>query len=263
MFSRANSPPDFPEGAAIVVGGSGGVGRAICEALAYAGADVALTYRNNAEAAEGAAEAVRGAGRAAEVHALSLEDDAAVARFVEQVAARFGRVHTVVNAAGADIKMQFVHDISPAEWRGVLDRDANGFFNLVHCVLPLLRASRGSLVAVTSAGLKRYPAKDLLSVAPKAAIDALVRAVASEEGRFGVRANSVALGVIDTGIFHRLKGQDAEGLPPAWVTAAQRNTAMKRFGTAREVAEAVVFLASARASYVTGQTLVLDGGYSI
>jgi NAD(P)-dependent dehydrogenase (short-subunit alcohol dehydrogenase family) len=92
--------------------------------------------------------------------------------------------------------------------------------------------------------------------APKAAIEALVRGIAREEGRFGVRANSVALGVIETGIFLRLAGKDFD---QEWVEAARGNTALKRFGTAEEVADAVVFLASARASYVTGQTLVLDG----
>jgi NAD(P)-dependent dehydrogenase (short-subunit alcohol dehydrogenase family) len=100
----------------------------------------------------------------------------------------------------------------------------------------------------------------VLSVAPKAAIEALVRGIASEEGRFGIRANSVALGVIEAGIFLRLEGVDFD---PEWVEAARNNTALKRFGTAEEVANAVVFLASARASYVTGQMLVLDGGYSI
>lgn len=100
----------------------------------------------------------------------------------------------------------------------------------------------------------------MLSVAPKAAIEALVRGIASGEGHFRIRANSVALGVIEAGIFLRLKGKDFDR---EWVEAARSNTALKRFGTAEEVAHAVVFLASSRASYVTGQMLVLDGGYSI
>ena len=100
-----------------------------------------------------------------------------------------------------------------------------------------------------------------MSVAPKAAIEALIRGVAREEGRFGVRANSVAVGVVDAGMFKRLTAQ-AE-LSEEWRQAARHNTPLGREGTAEEVAEAAVFLASTRASFVTGQRLVVDGGYSV
>ena len=86
-------------------------------------------------------------------------------------------------------------------------------------------------------------------------------AIAKEEGRFGVRANSVALGVIDAGMFHRLV--ETGELNQAYLDASKRNIALRRFGRAEEVAEAVAFLSSSRASYITGQTLMLDGGYSI
>ena len=179
---------------------------------------------------------------------------------LDGVAARLGGIHTVVYAAGSDIPMRFVSEVSRAEWRDVMNADATGFFNLVRASLPHLRASHGSIVAVTSAGLYRFPSRDVLSVAPKAAIEALVRAVAKEEGRFGVRANCVALGVIEAGIFTRLSGGD---LGKDWIEAAHRNTPLRRFGKAEEVADAVQFLSSTRASYITGQTLMLDGGYSI
>jgi NAD(P)-dependent dehydrogenase (short-subunit alcohol dehydrogenase family) len=252
----ATRTPDFPSGAAVVVGGSGGVGRAIVARLAEAGSDVALTYRNNAAAAE---EAARAVGLDAPTR-VAAENESEVRAFVDGVAARFGGVHTVVNAAGADIPMRFVSEVSPAAWREVMEGDATGFFHLVQASIPHLRACRGSIVAVTSAGLLRFPSRDVLSVAPKAAIEALVRAVAKEEGRFGVRANSVALGVIEAGIFTRLQKGDLQG---EWIEAAKRNTPLRRFGTAEEVADAVVFLASARAAYVTGQALAVDGGYSL
>jgi NAD(P)-dependent dehydrogenase (short-subunit alcohol dehydrogenase family) len=97
-----------------------------------------------------------------------------------------------------------------------------------------------------------------LSTVPKAGVEALIRAVAREEGRFGIRANAVALGVVDAGHFHRVEEQ----LTPEFVAAIKRNTAVRRLGTAREAADAVVFLASSASSYTTGQSLAVDGGYS-
>jgi NAD(P)-dependent dehydrogenase (short-subunit alcohol dehydrogenase family) len=252
--------PDFPPGGAVVFGGSGGVGRAICVRLAEAGSDVALTYRSNAAVGEEVAASIRATGRRGEAHPVAAGDEGAMNALLEGAAARFGGVHTVVYAAGSDIPMRFVSEVSRSDWRDVMDADANGFFDLVRAALPHLRASRGSIVAVTSAGLYRFPSRDVLSVAPKAAIEALVRAIAKEEGRFGVRANAVALGVIEAGIFARLSGRE---LGKDWIEAAHRNTPLRRFGTAGEVADAVRFLSSSRASYVTGQTLVLDGGYSL
>jgi len=258
-MSAARSP-EFPDGVALVAGGSGGIGRAICEALARAGTDVALTYRTSRAAAEAAAAVVQAAGRRAHVHAVDLGDAAAVAEMVERVAAKHGAVHTIVHAVGSDIRMRFVSELDPDEWRAVVHADADGFFHLVRAGLPHLRRARGSIVAITSAGLERHPARDILSVAPKAAIEAVIRGVAREEGRYGVRANSVAVGVVDAGMFQRLSASE---LSAAWVEAARRNAALQRLGSADEVADAVVFLASSRASYVTGQRLVVDGGYSV
>ena len=91
-------------------------------------------------------------------------------------------------------------------------------------------------------------------------MEALVQGIAKEEGRYGTRANTLALGVIDTGIFTRLKEKEFSS---EWVEAARQNTALKRFGTADEVARAALFLASNESSYMTGQTLYLDGGFHI
>ncbi len=252
---------DFPEGVAVVLGGSGGVGRAIVERLAHYGAAVALTYRGNAAAAEAAADDARAHGARVSVHQLALGEVEAVRAFFDEVRARHGRVHTVVHAAGSGIEQPFIGQIEPARWREVMEADVNGVFDVVHCSLPLLREGGGSYVFLSSAGLERYPPGDILSVAPKAAVEALLRGLAREEGRHGIRANSVALGVVEAGMFPRLV--EAGHLSPAWLEAARRNVALRRFAAASEVAEAVAFLASSRASYVTGQRLVLDGGYSI
>ena len=86
-----------------------------------------------------------------------------------------------------------------------------------------------------------------------------MRGVAREEGRYGIRANSVALGVIDGGLFKRLEPQ----VTPAFVDAMKKNTALRRFGTVREAADAAVFLASSVSGYITGVSLTVDGGYAV
>jgi NAD(P)-dependent dehydrogenase (short-subunit alcohol dehydrogenase family) len=252
--------PDFPPGISLVLGGTGGIGRACALALARAGSDVAITYRSSDAAAEEVVSAIRTLGRKAEAHKVSLTDRPAVIAAFDGLAAKHTGVHTVVHAAGADIAMRHVSEVSPDEWRSVLESDVLGFTNLVGAAIPHLRKTSGSLVVISSAGLDRFPARDILSVAPKAAIDAIVAGIAREEGRFGVRANSVGVGVVEAGMFLRLR---EGGLPAAWIDAAKANTPLRRFGSADEVADVAVFLASARASYVTGQRVAVDGGYSV
>jgi NAD(P)-dependent dehydrogenase (short-subunit alcohol dehydrogenase family) len=254
--------PDFPhqDGAALVIGGSGGIGSAICEKLAAAGTHVALTYRSNAEAAAEVVAAVKGHGREAMALPVTIEDARAVTDACQELIGRFGRIHTVVNASGSHIAMKFVGEIGVDEFRSVMDCDTNGFFNVVCATLPHLRERGGSYVAISTTGLLRWPNKDALSVIPKAANDAIMTGLAREEGRNRIRANTVALGLIDAGLFRKLMGSAYD---ERYVEAAIRNSALKRLGTAEEVAEAVLFFASHRARYVTGQTLALDGGYSL
>jgi NAD(P)-dependent dehydrogenase (short-subunit alcohol dehydrogenase family) len=265
MSRSTDARVEFPAGAALVIGGSGGVGRAIVSGLAERGSNVVVAYRKSAAPAEEAAQLVRGMGLRAEAVRLALDDEhVPLEPLLSELRERVGPLHTVINAAGADIAMKFVSQIDEQAFRAVLEADVQGFFRLVRAAIPHLRTSQGSIVAVTSAGLRRYPTRDILSVAPKAAIEALVRAVAVEEGRYGVRANSVAVGVVEAGLFHRLQGRDqGQGLSEEWVAAAKRNTPLRRFGTAEEVADAVVFLASSRARYITGQSLAVDGGYAL
>ena len=253
--------PEFGEGVALVVGGSGGIGSEIARALGEAGTDVAVTYRGNMAAADDVAKTIREGGKRASVHRMDVGDVADVKRSVDEVVAAYGRIHTVVVAAGAAIPQPRVHELDPETFRKVMDNDVNGFFHVVHATLPKLRESAGSYVFMSSAGLERFPPGDVLSVAPKGAIEALLRAIAREEGRFGVRANSVGIGVCDTGMFHRLV--ESGELDQKWIDASKKNIALRRFGSAREIADAAVFLASNRARYVTGQRLMVDGGYAI
>ena len=262
-MKQINTVPDsamlFPAGCAIVVGGSGGIGSAIALTLARH-SPVVVTWRNNHDAAQQVVAQIRSAGGEALACRVDSLDLHSIRQCLSDACREYGAIHTLVNAAGSNIRMRFIAELAVDEWTQVMNADANGFFHWVREVLPHLRHTRGSVVQVSSIGLSRWPKQDVLSVAPKAAIEALIRGIAKEEGRYGVRANSIQLGVIDAGIFHRLKGTD---FSEKWVEAARENTALKRFGSAEDIAEAVLFLASRQSAYTTGQSLCLDGGFAL
>ena len=157
----------------------------------------------------------------------------------------------VVWAAGEPVPQLYASQIT--DWSQVT-REVEAFTCLVQGVLPTLRRNRGCLVALTTAALNRHSPADVLSTAPKGAISAIVRAIACEEGRYGVRANEVAVGAIRAGMFEKID------FPPGWVEAVEANVPLGRMGTAQDVADAVAYLATA--SYVTGQRLAVDGGWS-
>jgi 3-oxoacyl-[acyl-carrier protein] reductase len=242
---------------ALVAGGSGGIGSAICRALARDGFDVALTYRHNAEAAERAADAVRDVGAKAWVHQLELTDAEATAALVRAVP----RLDTVVYAAGPPIPMGYTVQITSQQFSSQLVADAGACFNLLQPAIERLRTGQGSIVALVTTALLRYATRDLLSAAPKGAVEQLVRAIAAEEAKNGVRANCVGVGVIAAGMLEDLI--DSGDYHEQALEAARRAIPMRRFGSAEELADVVAFLAGPRSSYVTGQTLRVDGGYSV
>lgn len=251
---------DFSAGIAVVIGGSGGVGSAIVKRFIECGCSVVFTYFQNASSAESLAVNCSTDLIDCEGYQLDCTNGADVRLFFNTVHQKYSRIHTVVNAAGSDFSMKYISKITYDDWHTIVEADLSAFFNIVTNCLPLLRELGGSLIQVSSIGIRRWPKRDALSVVPKAAIESLIHGIAREEGRFGVRANSVQLGVINAGMFLRLSKSD---LDSTWIESARTNTALNRFGEVEEVADAVIFLASKRASYITGQSLRLDGGYSL
>lgn len=244
-----------------MVGGSGGTGSVICEDLAKAGTDVAIGYCSNLAKAEEVAESVRAHGVKAELVQIDVREAAAIKRSVDELVSTHGRLHSVIIATGYDINMTMIKDLDPETWKQVFDNDVNGAFNIVHATLPHLKnGGGGSYVHISSAGLVRWPEQDVLSVAPKGAIQQLMKGISREEGGANIRANTIAIGVIDAGIFHRLKDT---AFDEEWHENVQQGIALHRYGTASEVASTAVFLASSQAGYITGQTISCDGGWNL
>ena len=250
----------FENGCVLIIGGSGGIGSLCAKEFANSGAKVVITYFKNKQVAIDVAEEI---DNGVQIYQLDNNNSKLVDETFRKVENDYGSINTIVNAAGFDIPQKFINEIDIDLWRSVIDADINGFFNLVKSGLPYLRKSQGSIVFISSAGLFKYPPGDILSVAPKATIEHVIKGIAKEEGKNGVRANSIALGVIDTGIFHRLREENDTFFDDAWHEAVLNTLAIKRFGLPKEVADTAVFLASSRAGYITGHCIPVDGGYHL
>ncbi len=245
---------DGNQGIALVTGGTGGIGSAIVRHLIANNVQVAFTFQSSDPT-----DLIQELDGKAEAHQLNLQDPHACVELVDLLVKRYKTIHTFIHAAGPHVPMTHLSRVSPSLFAEQINADLLGFFNALHASLPSLRLSSGSIVAVTSAATSRYPKRDGLSSIPKSGIEAMVRALAVEEGRYGVRANCVGPGMLSDGMAARL--MRSGDLNAAALRAAVDNIPLGRFGTAPDIAEAVAFLASTRAQFISGQKLDVDGGY--
>jgi 3-oxoacyl-[acyl-carrier protein] reductase len=254
------SSTKFPAGAALVFGGSGGIGQHLAKAFAAAGSDVAIVYRSKQDVAERVAGEIGKGGRKATIHAADVTQRAQIDAAVAAAAKAHGRLHTVAWAAGPVVEQVYLAETSAELWKKSFDIEVHGFFNAVQATLPHLRQQGGgSYVHLGSAGHVWWPPKDGLSVVPKAANEALLKGIAKEEGRNNIRANSILVGVIEAGMFLELLKRGV--FDQKWIDETQKLLALKRWGKPEEVGDAAVFLATN--GYVTGQQINVSGGFGI
>jgi 3-oxoacyl-[acyl-carrier protein] reductase len=260
MDARAAAADDGGERWALVAGGSGGVGGALCRALAADGWDVVLTYLSNKARAVDVADAVTRLGRQAVVAQLDLRDEEATAELVA-AAGNGAPLHGVVYAAGPPLTIDYASNIPPARMREQLLADTGAAYNLFQPAIARLRETRGAILSVTTPGIRRVVKKHVLSAPPKAAIEAIVRAIAAEEGRNGIRANCLGIGLIEDGVWDSLVEQDH--YTERNLANARREIALGTLGRATDVAAMGAYLMSPAAAWISGQTIDVDGGYTI
>jgi len=243
---------DLAGKSALVTGGARGIGRAIVIRLATQGADVAFSYRGNAEAAAATVGEVEALGR----RALAIQGDASNPEtadgLVKATLEAFGKVDILVNNAGIT-RDDLIMRMSLDAWRSVLETNLFGAFYAIKAVTrPMLKARSGRIINISSVSGQAGQTGQANYSAAKAGLIGLTKATARELASRGITCNAVAPGFVLTEL--------TQDLPQPLQDEINARTPLGRFGTPEEIADAVAFLASDEAAYITGQVLAVDGG---
>jgi len=248
---------------AIVAGASQGLGRAAAFALAAEGAQVALCSRNQEAIERTTAEIRRQCGVETRGEAVDVRNSAAVERFVENTAAAFGRIDVCVTNAGGPPARQFL-ETTDSEWDDAFELNLRSAIVFARATIPQMQKRNwGRIVTISSVTVRQPQPQLVLSNAIRAGVMGLVRSLANEFGKDGITVNNVGPGYTATERLKELSakraaalGQSEEEIERGWV----EQIPVRRLGKPEEVADAIVWLASERAAYVNGQTILVDGG---
>ena len=251
---------EFSSRAAFVTGGSRGVGRAIALEFASRGASVAVVYNaNRGKADEVVAAITADGGKALALQADVGDPDAVATAFAKAVDA-FEKIDILIHSAGAPVEWANVRDQDPKMWAAFVQTDLVGAFNVIHeAVCHMHTRRQGVIVAISSIAAQMCQSRNSQGAAAKAGLEALVRVVAREEGRYGVRANAVSIGLTDT-------EQASEAFESWGEEATQKiisRIPLQRIAQPQEIARMAAYLASEDGSYITGKVIQVDGGQLI
>lgn len=251
---------EFSGRATFVTGGSRGVGRAIALEFATRGAAVAIVYKSSRQKAEEVVAAIESGGGKGIALEADVGDPGAVATAFAKATETFGAIDFLVHSAGALVEWANVRDQDPKLWAAFVRTDLIGSFNVIHeAVCHMHARGRGVIVAISSIAAQMCQARNSQGAAAKAGLEALVRVVAREEGRYGVRANAISIGLTDT--------EQANEAFESWGEAATQKIIsripLQRIGRPEEIARMAAYLASEDGSYITGKVIQVDGGQLI
>jgi 3-oxoacyl-[acyl-carrier protein] reductase len=237
---------------AIVTGGSRGIGRGVCEALARDGAGVVVNYRAHKDEALAVVQAVEAAGRPALAIQADVSRPEDVEAMVRETLERFGRVDILVNNAGV-VRDALLASMSADQWRDVIETNLSGVFHCARAVVnPMMRQRRGRIISISSIVSERFGVGQCNYAAAKAGVNGLTRALARELAPKGITVNAVAPGTVLTDMTRELLASRPPG--------RRSQPLLGRIGAPEDVADVVAFLASDEARFVTGEIIHVNGG---